>query len=155
MLSEWLKSMILFSSILFFYLATIFLTPPHSFPPHCKMSGTQRLAWNLTDLHFLQGCDNRFQLDLPSLGTWSFICLFPRIRKVVASGAEKGHLYVWLEFSKEKMNSSVLDYLRKVFYCIIYCKSTFHLRMSFFCFVVLKLLLALRTSTGRNLHLAS
>lgn len=149
------KSMILFSPILFSYLTTIFLSPSPPSPPPCKTSGTQRLAWNLTDLHFPQGCDNRLQLDSPSLGTWSFICLFLRIRRVVAPGAEKGHLYVWLEFSKEKVNPSVMDYLRKVFLFYYIFKSTFFLGTSFGCFVVLKLLLASRIPPGRNLHLAS
>lgn len=65
------RSTVLLSPILSFHLATIFLSPSSS-PPYCKMSGTKRLAWNLTDLHFLQGCNNRFQLDLPSLWNVEF-----------------------------------------------------------------------------------
>lgn len=41
---------------------------PRPSPPHREMSGTRRLARSLVEPHFPQGCDNRFQLDLPSLG---------------------------------------------------------------------------------------
>lgn len=99
------RNMVLFFPILSFHLTTIFfsffffaLLLSYSY---CKMSGIQHLAWNLTDLHFRQDCDNRFELDLPSLGTSSFICLFQRTRRVVAPDSKKGHLYIWLGSKRE------------------------------------------------------
>lgn len=117
------RNMVLFFPILSLHLTTFlfffFFALLLSYS-YCKMSGIQSLAWNLTDLHFRQGCDNRFELDLPSLGTSSFICLFQRTRRVVAPDAKKGHLYIWLG-SKEKRNSSVMDCLRNVIllYCVL------------------------------------
>lgn len=108
------RTMIVFSPILSFHLTTSVLaqTPPL---PIARCLAPNVWHEILRIYIFRRAVTTGFNLTRHPWEHKVSICLFPRTRRVVALGAGRRRLYIWLDFSKEKMNSSVMDYLGKVF----------------------------------------
>lgn len=149
------RAMILFPSILSSHLTTIFLAPSLLPSPlqdvwH-PMSGMKSYGSTFSARLWQQVST---WLAIP--GNMKFHLFVSKDKEGCSSLCWKGaSLHLAGVFLKRRWIHLSWIIQEKYFYRIMYCKSTFHVCMSFRCFVVLNLLLALRRSTGSNLHFAS